>query len=160
MSLQTKETLIQVWGLWRSGTNYIEYLIRNNFKNHNYERREAYNRFSGKMDALKHCYPDNDVATYHIGIYKRLGPWVQSHDRYDMKKIEGEPIGAWIQWQDVYKKFNDGNPNSRMICLDDFMGRELWWFRKWQNDGWQIEFNDIWQVPIKRMGKGSGTNFE
>lgn len=159
MNSTTQETLIQVWGLWRSGTNFVEYLVRNNIKNNNYEYREGYNEFTGKTDALKHCYPDNSVATYHIGIFKQLGDWISSYERYDMKKTN-KPMDAWIQWQNEYIKFNDKNPNSRMIPYESFIGKELWWFRQWQHEGWKIEFNDIWQVPIKRMGKESGTTFE
>ena len=88
MSIQTQGTLIQIWGLWRSGTNYMEYLVRNNIKNNNYERREAHNEFTGKTDALKHCYPDSTVSKYHICIYKQLGDWMRSHERYDMKKTD------------------------------------------------------------------------
>jgi len=159
MDTTTQDTLIQVWGLWRSGTNFVEYLIRNNIKYNNYERRQAYNRFSGKQDALKHCYPDASKATYHIGIYKELGDYVGSHETYNRKKVE-YPIDAWLKWQNVYSEFNDGNPNSVMIPYKSLLGKELWWFREWQNQGWQIEFNDIWQVPLKRMGRESGTDFE
>ena len=101
MSTQTKETLIQVWGLWRSGTNYIEYLIRNNIKNNNYERREAYNEFTGQMDALKHCYPDETKAKYHICIFKEPGEWHRSHERYDMKKTDN-PIGVYLEWENIF----------------------------------------------------------
>ncbi len=150
------DTLIQVWGLWRSGTNYVEYVIRNNIKNNNYERREAFNKFSGKIDALKHCEPDISVAKYHICIYKPMREWYQSHERYDMKKTS-DPLGSYVQWEKAAIQFCNNNPNAMLIDYNNFIGRELFWLREWN---WDIEFNDIFRIPIKRMGRGSGTNFE
>jgi len=156
MDLTTKDTLIQVWGLHRSGTNYIEYLIRNNIKNNNYEQRQAYNKFTGKTDSLKHCYPDINVAKYHICIFKPLNQWLISHEKYQLKKIDN-PVQTYIEWESVFKQFSNQNPNVVLIDYNEFIGKELWYFRQWR---WDIEFNDVFKIPIKRMGKQSGTNFE
>lgn len=157
MDLRTQDTLIQVWGLHRSGSNFVEYLLRNNIKNNNYERREAHSEFIGRDDALKHCYPDITKAKYHICIYKPVEQWLESHNRYDMKKLV-EPRDAYWKWINLAMEFRDQNPtNVALVNFNDFVGKELYYFRSWN---WDIEYNDIWQVPIKRMGKGSGTNFE
>ena len=154
------EVLIQVWGLWRSGTNYIEYILRNNIKNNNYDRREAYNTFTAKQDALKHCPPDISKAKYHICVYKPIDEWIASHHRYNMKKTN-TPREVYWEWVRKTMEFRNNNPdNVVLINYEDFIGKELWHFREWQNNGWQIEFNDVWQVPLKRMGRESGTNFE
>lgn len=156
MDSTTQDTLIQVWGLHRSGTNYVEYLIRNNIKNNNYTRRVAYNEFTGQMDSLKHCYPQIDAAKYHICIFKPLEQWYASHERYNQKKLTN-PIQAYMQWEKVFTDFSNQNNNVALINYNNFIGKELWWLRQW---GWEIEFNDIFSIPIKRMGKESGTNFE
>lgn len=160
MNMTTSDTLLQVWGLWRSGTNFMEYLIRNNIKNNNYERREIYNTFTGKPDALKHCPPDISKAQYHICVYKQVDAFMESHNRYDMKKTN-TPRDVYWDWINRAIMFRDEHPDRVVLVqYEDFIGKELWHFREWQNKGWKIEFNNMWQVPLKRMGKGSGTNFE
>ncbi len=161
MDTITQDMLIQVWGLHRSGTNFVEYILRNNIKNSNYERREVRSQFHGKRDALKHTYPDITKAKYHICIYKNDNQWVESHDRYDMKKLINPRDDYW-KWVNLVQDFKKEYPDNVVrVNYNDFIGKELYYFRKWQSEmNWQFEFNDIWQVPIRRMGKESGTNFE
>ena len=157
MDLKIQDTPIQVWGLHRSGTNFVEWLIRNNIKNNNYERREARSAFHGKQDALKHCYPDITRAQYHICIYKPIEEWLESHDRYTMKKLI-DPRDAYWKWINLSMVMKEQYPdNVLLVNFNDFIGKELYYFRA---QGWDIEYKDIWQVPMKRMGKGSGTNYE
>tara|TARA_R110000803_G_scaffold50108_1_gene104103 strand:- start:721 stop:1191 length:471 start_codon:yes stop_codon:yes gene_type:complete len=156
MTTKTKDMIIQVYGLHRSGTNYIEYLIRNNIKNNNYERKEAYNEFTGQLDSLKHCYPDINAAKYHICIFKPLNQWLLSHEKYTPKKINN-PVQTYVEWESIFKGFAYKNPNVVLIDYNEFIGKELYYFRSW---GWDIEFNDVFKIPIKRMGKESGRDFE
>ena len=152
----TQDTLIQVWGLHRSGTNYVEYLIRNNIKNNNYYRREAFNEFTGYIDSLKHCYPQLNVAKYHICIFKPLNEWLSSHNRYNQKKLTN-PVESYMEWEKVFIDFSSQNANVVLINYNNFIGKELWWFREWK---WDVEFNDVFSIPMKRMGRESGTSFE
>lgn len=157
MDLITPEVLVQVWGLHRSGTNFVEYILRNNIRNNNYERREVRSQFHGKRDALKHTYPDITKAKYHICIYKNEEQLIESHDRYGMKKLIN-PKDDYYTWVKLATEFKNNYPNRvALINYNDFLGKELYYFREWN---WDIEYNDVWQVPIKRMSKESGTTFE
>jgi len=156
MTTTTPDTLIQVWGLWRSGTNYVEYLIRNNIKNNNYQRREAYNEFSDKLDSLKHCVMDASTAKYHICIYKPERQWLESHKRYTQKKVL-DPVKTYREWRAQAAMFEMTHGNVLLINYNDFIGKELYWLRY---TGWDLEFEDIFKIPIRRMGKESGTDFE
>lgn len=160
MDTKTKDMLMQVWGLHRSGSNFIEYLIRNNVKNNNYDRREVWSQFHGKRDALKHTKPDISYAEYHICIYKSIDQWLESHDRYNMKKLLNPRDDYW-KWINLVTEFKEQYPDRvALVNYNDFIGKELWHFREWQNNGWKFELEDIFKIPIKRMGRESGTNFE
>lgn len=162
MDTRIEDMLMQVWGLHRSGSNYVEYLIRNNIKDNNYERREVRSQFHGKRDALKHTYPDITRAKYHICLYKPVEQWMESHSRYDMKKLI-DPRDAYYTWVNKVQEFHNSYPDRVVIVnYNDLVGKELHIFRGLQEQkGWQFDWaDDVFKIPLKRMGKGSGLNFE
>ena len=69
---------VQVYGLPRSGTNYVEYLIRNNIDcecTNRYVEKSSYFNYSSKV-TLKHTKPHKSYADYHIIILKESGNFV------------------------------------------------------------------------------------
>ena len=152
-----QEELIQVWGLWRSGTNFIEYLVRNNIQNHNYTNRYAYSVFTSNQDALKHTLPNISKAKYHICVYKPFDVWIESYNKDGGQRTK-YPERVYYDWLSKVTDFKDKHPDRvALVNYNDFIGKELWYFRGW---GWDITFNNIWQVPLKKMGKGGGTDFK
>lgn len=76
---------IQVYGLPRSGTNFIEWTLRNNFVDVYYNiTPEHINDVEGSApywtDA-KHCYPNLNHSEYAIVIYKEYDEWLKSIKR-------------------------------------------------------------------------------
>ena len=82
---------IQVYGLPRSGTNFIEWSLVENFRYIRYENIyeqcaiKEVRRWLPKDDdtiAVKHQYPSFDHANKIIVIYKDWGVWIESFNRW------------------------------------------------------------------------------
>jgi len=81
-----KRNLVQVFGLPRSGTNFIEWTLNNNFYGINYINLYQKCNTKGlseyrKHVALKHSYPTLDYSDYAIVIFKEYKNWVDSIKR-------------------------------------------------------------------------------
>jgi len=75
--------IIQVFGLPRSGTNFMEWTLNNNFIGVNYVN--IYTKCDtqglreyGKKCALKHSYPNLNHSDYALVIYKTYDEWFKS----------------------------------------------------------------------------------
>ena len=78
---------IQVFGLPRSGTNFLEWSIVNYIDNIDYENKyQACDVMGlkkyGKRISLKHSLPTHNHSKYVIVIYKDFEKWSKSYKRY------------------------------------------------------------------------------
>jgi hypothetical protein len=72
---------IQVFGLPRSGTNFVEWTLRNNFVGIDYNVIDVINNVPGSFPhttLLKHNYPTLQYSHYGILIYKPFFEWQHS----------------------------------------------------------------------------------
>jgi len=72
---------IQVFGLPHSGTNFVEWSLRNNFIGLDYKVIPSVNNVDGsypKDTLLKHNYPTLKYSNYAILIYKPFDEWQKS----------------------------------------------------------------------------------
>lgn len=76
---------IQVFGLPRSGTNWIEWILKNNFVNLKYNMmHEVINDVEGSFPywtEYKHNYPNLDYCSNAIVIWKPYEEWLESIKR-------------------------------------------------------------------------------
>lgn len=76
---------IQVFGLPRSGTNWLEWTLRNNFVDADYNiTPEFINDVEGSAPYwtdLKHCYPTLKHSDYALVIFKEYDEWLESIKR-------------------------------------------------------------------------------
>ena len=77
------KNLIQVFGLPRSGTNFVEWSLKHNFIDVPYKNIYVNGnvkglREYGKTVALKHNYPSLDYSDFIIVIYKEYEAWKMS----------------------------------------------------------------------------------
>lgn len=114
---------IQIYGLPRSGTNYLEYLMLNNLKV-SYERifvvsqnRKEFN-FEKKI-ALKHLIPKRKYSAYYLIIYKSPKKWLNSFYNYNNKQLlyNDPKIAATLynNYMEAYLFFLKKYPNR--TCL-------------------------------------------
>lgn len=107
--------LIQVFGLPRSGTNFMEWTLNNNFKGVNYinlyAKCNTYGlREFGKLCAFKHSYPNLNRSDYALVIYKTYDKWVKS-----MKKDKRGSTSKEIY--DEYLNFANSLPKDKCILI-------------------------------------------
>ena len=80
---------VAIYGLPRTGTNYLEFLIRNNveclYENRYLGKSESYT-VSHKDIALKHCKPEKEYSDYHIFILKKFKNFLPSFLNRDIRK--------------------------------------------------------------------------
>ena len=112
---------IQVFGLHRSGTNFLEWSLNNNFKGINYKRYTEYDklikgnykgltRFNDFI-SLKHTKPTLDYCDYIIATYKPLDEWISSVNRSRHLKNKKECIESYNKWLEDIDKI----PSNKII---------------------------------------------
>lgn len=79
---------VQIFGLQRSGTNFIEWTLNNNFIDANYKRFTEHHKivkgnYQGlarfnQYQSIKHTRPTLKFSDYIIAIYKPLDQWLES----------------------------------------------------------------------------------
>ena len=78
---------VQIFGLQRSGTNFMEWSLLNNFKDVDYKnfylpsKIPGYIRFN-ENQVLKHHYPTLEYSDYAFVVYKDWKDWTESMIRY------------------------------------------------------------------------------
>lgn len=97
--------IIQVFGLPRSGTNFMEWTLNNNFSSVNYINIYVNKcdtkglKEYGKWNALKHSYPNLNYSDYALVIYKSFDEWVKSmkKDRSRRGKPSEETYNEYLR---------------------------------------------------------------
>jgi hypothetical protein len=109
---------IQVFGLPRSGTNFLEWSIVEYFDDIIYENKyqicdvEGLNKYD-RLIALKHSYPSLDNSNYVIVIYKDFEKWSKSYKKWS-KKLPKKEI-----WEKYLKKSNEIDVKRCLLISHD-----------------------------------------
>lgn len=74
---------IQVFGLPRSGTNFVEWSLRNNFVGLDYVNIDVKSnlvgfKHFGRLQALKHNYPSLDYSDFVVVVWRDVDEWLKS----------------------------------------------------------------------------------
>lgn len=97
MEEQGNRISVRVFGLERSGTNLMEWVVRNHF-NPDYQRimikgTHPSMRYYKHPQSLKHTLPTLDYSEKIIVVYKPYEQWVESWERY-YKRGAGYRLGG------------------------------------------------------------------
>jgi hypothetical protein len=133
---------IAVHGLYRSGTNYLRWLLNTN-TNHKILDIDEYNPHFIDKDGVE--------ADYRICIYKSLHQWLDSISRkcYDLECYED------VSWEEGHTKLvsNCGVPNSNIthrtiLSLEKLIGLYKLWFDYWmKQDVIWCNYNELYLNP-------------
>ena len=146
---------INVFGLPRSGTNFLEYMLRYYVEcelpeingNSKYIKRDNV--------AIKHCEPNNELSDIQILIIKSWVNFLPSYIKWD-KKSDIFIKQAYILAMDDYLKFYLNNQeNCVIIFYEDLLNNEEE-FLNYLSETFQINFIKKFKVPKKRMDRNSG----
>jgi hypothetical protein len=143
---------IQVFGLPRSGTNFIEYTIQNNFEGIEYHKLfdkpnvVGDNMNKKQRQSVKHLYPTLSYSDYVIIIYKDYVDWVKS-----IKKVGWDLDISYDEYL-RYLFIGYSLPEERRIIIN----------HRWAVENYEQMLNDIsdkfgldikkdWVQPEKRF---------
>jgi hypothetical protein len=135
---------IQIYGLKKSGTNFLEFSLVKNFPEVGYFN--AY--LSNSRRALKHNRPDMDQADQGIiYIYKDYEKWVPSVKR----EYSSQTLDQWQDFLDLVKTFDESKCLilNHGWCVDNFED-----MLKLISDKFNLTMPEKPIKPTKRLDKG------
>lgn len=109
---------IQVYGLPRSGTNFLEWTLMEYFKNFNYKNFykkcdvKHLNIYNKKV-ATKHSYPSFEFSDKIIVIYKDYDKWNKSYRKWSNNN------GSMEIWKNYLNKSKELNSDNCIIISHD-----------------------------------------
>lgn len=113
-----------IYGLPRSGTNFLEYLVRNNIQCKYETKYVGGGKYrKGKM-ALKHSTPDEKHGDYFIILLKTSGNFVKSYRKWS-GSTEAHALFVYNDMIKEYLKFYLSNDDRTVIIFhEDLIGNE------------------------------------
>lgn len=139
------KNMIQVYGLKKSGTNFLEFSLVKNFPEIGY-----FNAYPKKRSgqALKHHKPDlNEAELGIIYIYKNYKDWVPSVKR----EYSGQDLNDWQEFLDIVKTFDESKCLilNHGWCVDNFEQ-----MLKMISDKFGLTMPEVPIRPTSRLDKG------
>jgi len=124
---------VTIYGLPRTGTNYLEFLMRNNieclYENRYLDKNESYTVTHTDI-ALKHCRPKKEYSDYHIFILKKFKNFLPSFLNRDIRG-ENDPYDVYNKAiNDYLTFFMDNIDESIIVYHEDLLENEsefLWY---------------------------------
>jgi hypothetical protein len=114
---------IKIYGPPRCGTNYIEFLIRNNVKCI-YENKYSENNMFNCNMALKHCFPINIDFVCNILILKNINDFINSFMNWKNHN-EKDSFSVYENYLEKYSNFyKENKDDSVIIFFNDLLENE------------------------------------
>ena len=112
---------VRIYGLPRSGTNFLEYLIRQN-TDFEYENEYAWNDYLGEETAVKHCPPVSHEKDVTILLFKQRGNFTKSFTNWNTAI---DPHSLYDQMMIDYTTFIEAHRNSAVaVSFEKLLGSE------------------------------------
>lgn len=156
---------IQVFGLPRSGTNFIEYTLRVNILGLDYVPLNDDKLFGSNSDDLiisnnitgsvKHAWPSMDYSDYVIVIYKDYDKWVESIKRKDWYMYPVD-YGTYSKYID----YGMSLPKDKCIVVNhDWVVNNYKSFLYMIENKFGYKVKDDWSQPKKRFNMDCGISW-
>lgn len=144
----------RVYGLPRSGTNFLEYLIRNN-TDLEYKNEFGISPYFGKYSAIKHCKPKDDDKDLYILIFKNKNNFTISYNKW-RKTPKDKILKMYDIAMNDYVEFYKNNKNKTVIiAYEQLIGNEIKLLNHLSTEYGVGLTKDI-DIPKKRMDKSGG----
>lgn len=145
---------VRVYGLPRTGTNFLEYLIRHN-TNCEYVNEYGANTYLKERTAIKHCAPQDDGKDLYIIIVKNKDNFTQSFRKWCKNKVK-DIDALYENASDDYIKFYEANKDKTIILsYEQLLGNEVK-FMEHLRDNYNVKINEKIDIPVKRMNRSGG----
>lgn len=151
---------VRIYGLPRSGTNFLEYLIRNNtdcIYEYDYKKGDEYLGWSSEI-AIKHCCPnDDDNLDIYLIIVKNKSSFIESYKKWDKYNYSHRDISNMYEKAiDDYIKFKQDYPSKvEIIPYEKLVGNEAKYL-KILSYKFGFNINDKIDIPKKKMSRDGG----
>lgn len=153
-----EKNLIQVYGLPRSGTNFVEWTLVNNFADLKYKNvyiPQGSDRIPpiissvrrGKM-AIKHSYPSLQYSKYAIVIYKEWDLFSVSFKKWANRNC---PVEQYEKYLNIAKSLN----SERCLLVE-----HSWSYNNYTSfvdkisEKFKVKKNNIIKKPLNRLNMG------
>ena len=151
---------IQVFGLQRSGTNFIEWTLRNNFMDLKYDGSISSignvkgDMWFGQNQSLKHCLPTLEHSDYAIIIWRDYDEWITSVNRAfphcEYRKSD------WYRWITYAYNFGMENKGKVMIVEHKWVVQNYEIFLKAVSKLFNTQLKKDWVQPMNYMNRDGG----
>lgn len=152
---------IQIWGLPRTGTNYLEYLIINNVNCtyiNSHKKLSDYFKYNSKV-ALKHTKPSNTHSKYHIILLKTSGNFIKSFTKWKKCSVNEAIITYKKAICDYIKFYNENKDQCVIVFHEDLINNEKLFISKIIHKfNLRQRSKDIISID-KRMDKSGGEGY-
>ena len=147
---------MMIYGLPRSGTNYLEYMVRN-YVDVDYDNQYRKNPYMGISSSTKHCEPNlEDGGDYNILIYKSWPNYKESFNKWHNKKRVKKPKEMYDKAMSDYVKFYEANPDTTIIVrYEDALNNEQSLF-EYIGTKFGLNVKDNLEAPKRRMNRSGG----
>ncbi len=152
---------IQVFGLQRSGTNFVEWTLNYNFSNLNYQTISVLcdipsDMWFGQVSALKHNFPNLDYSDYAIVIYKDFKSWIHSMKRANFHSKLYD-VSTTIQTYEIYMERAKSLPEDKTILIEHSEATKNYYeFLKLIAQKFDVQMNEVLIPPMNRMATDGG----
>jgi len=126
--LKRRKNKIQVYGLPRSGTNFVEWSLKNNFVDleyNNYYSKPEIKSIPRTKVAIKHNFPSLDNSEFSIVIYKEWESFSLSYSRWAKKEIEKSIYDLYLKKAHELDKDKTIIFEHSWLCLNYRSGMEM-----------------------------------
>lgn len=151
--MEQESKVLQVWGLPRSGTNFVEYLFRYNTNAIINESFSSSPYIEIDPCALKHCKPQPG-ADINIFIYKGYQNWLNSFCKWTYCDPTKSRL-IYINSTSDYLNFIRNNQNSYSVRYEDLLGNEKDFLQYVCNEN-GLTLRKVIEKPNFKLSRDSG----
>jgi hypothetical protein len=142
---------VQIYGLPRSGTNFLEWSIMNNFHDivyRNYIETTEIKEIPRNKVSVKHQLPSYKYSDKIIVIYKKWDEFIKSYKKWANKEISRDAYDTYI------KKAKSMNPKRTIIFEHSWLVENYEQGMRTVAEKFNLKIKDKIIQPNRRLDKG------
>lgn len=149
---EQEKNIVQVYGIPRSGTNFVEWSLVNNFVNLEY--KNIYidlpaNKLLFKTNIVKHQYPSFDYSDYVVVIYKKFENSQKSYSKWSGRR---EPLSREL-YDEYLLKARTLSPRKTIIFEHSWLVDNYQKGMEQISNKFDLKLKDQITQPLNRMNK-------
>lgn len=148
---QQEKNIVQVYGIPRSGTNFVEWSLVNNFVNLEYKNIYGKKSEPFNFSITKHHYPSLEHSKFAIVIYKEFKASQESYKRWCGKTLNRKIYDEYLS------RARALDPRKTIIFEHSWLVDNYQEGLKQISDKFGLKLKDKTTQPFNRMDKGGAS---